>query len=406
MRGGQRALHASTAANSVPTSGSDDAQQASTLAHDGVHVALDATVPVAPSAAGAAGATAAATADVGMRVRARYLASQPKAKWRKRGGVGRWYDGTIAAKDEEEGTFCVAYDDGLEESGVLPEHLIVLEMDSSDRSLRGKLGGRQQPYVVRYGEEVVNRRLSVRFVGGKWYSGRVGCYCAVDGQHMIFYDDGDIRRHQLAIEQGRGLIRWEEEPPAPPDSPSATLRAGPSALAARTSSADDSREELLDGKPSCEPQLATNSSTANEPQCKRHPRCIRGFQHNGRGGHCDIPGRSRRQHFSPSQLEYFLVRSKTGPARVALEAEAHDPVEVREATDSPSCEGEPGSEMSGPSHKHKKACGVTRLCSLIEGCTLPAYHKGLCCVVPAESKRRRYLPRHSLHLRSLCHVIT
>ena len=65
-----------------------------------------------------------------MRVRARYLASQPKAKRRKKGGANHWYDGVISGKDESDGTYHVAYDDGTAEAGVWPEHLMVLGTDS------------------------------------------------------------------------------------------------------------------------------------------------------------------------------------------------------------------------------------------------------------------------------------
>ena len=61
-----------------------------------------------------------------MRVRARYLASQPKAKRRKKGGANLWFDGVLADVDEAAGTFRVLYDDGYEESGVLAEHIVVL----------------------------------------------------------------------------------------------------------------------------------------------------------------------------------------------------------------------------------------------------------------------------------------
>ena len=62
-----------------------------------------------------------------MRVIARYLASQPKAKRKKRGGALRWYAGIISAVDEENGTYEVLYDDGVCEGSVLAQFIVAEE---------------------------------------------------------------------------------------------------------------------------------------------------------------------------------------------------------------------------------------------------------------------------------------
>jgi len=75
--------------------------------------------------------------EVGVRVRARYLASQPKAKRRKKGGANLWYDGVVTHVDESAGTFGVLYDDGEEEAGVLAEYLVVLGSDGEEDAAPG-----------------------------------------------------------------------------------------------------------------------------------------------------------------------------------------------------------------------------------------------------------------------------
>lgn len=59
----------------------------------------------------------------GVRVVAKYLASRSRAERRKKAGANRWWDATIAAV-HEDGTFDVAYFDGVREARVRPEFVV------------------------------------------------------------------------------------------------------------------------------------------------------------------------------------------------------------------------------------------------------------------------------------------
>ena len=72
-----------------------------------------------------------AVLPAGTCVLARYLASLPKAKRRKKAGANRFYPGVVSHYDEEGGTYTIAYDDGEVESGVLPKHVVAKD-DSDD----------------------------------------------------------------------------------------------------------------------------------------------------------------------------------------------------------------------------------------------------------------------------------
>jgi len=69
---------------------------------------------------------------------------------------------------------------------------------------------------MRCGAEVVGSRLAIRWCGdqGKpWYSGRVAEWQPCDGTHLIAYDDGDQKAHNLADEESDGQLRWETSGP-------------------------------------------------------------------------------------------------------------------------------------------------------------------------------------------------
>ena len=51
----------------------------------------------------------------------------PKAKRRKRAGANRWYEGVVQQYHGEDGSYTIAYDDGVVESGVMPVYVIVKE---------------------------------------------------------------------------------------------------------------------------------------------------------------------------------------------------------------------------------------------------------------------------------------
>ena len=495
----------------MTTSEASDARQASTLPHAGAQSALHSTAPALPAAAPTAAAAVTTTAAAAASTEHACLVQRLEAYMASRGmtqaavaaaaslpststsvlscWLGRARAPLAPRKAAEVDALIAAYLNPLTKldavsagrgkrgpNGCADAPFIAPAPSSSLSTrvgLRGKRAAEQQSRlpVAQYGEEVMNRRLAVRFVGGKWYSGVVGDYSALDGEHTIFYDDGDMRRHRLAREEAKGMIRWEQEPkvrpvPAPSVAPraaeryssalavlartslgadgmpaqqakassvtralakepsasvrgltcgectrgleedsvpseapfkasaaaaaalpaqastsvtgavlTATSRAASSTVVAPTSRADESHKALLGGERVREPQPAADHSTADASRCKRQPLCIRGVHHGGRGGPCHIPSRSQR---------------KKDKARVAPEAEVEDAAaDMRGgATGSLSGEGKAGCDMSEPSKAH----GVSRRCGLIEGCTLLAYHKGLCCVALAEGKRRRYLP--------------
>ena len=56
--------------------------------------------------------------DLGMRVRARFLASTPKGVRRKKPGANKWWRGTIVAVGAGGVTYDVEYDDKVIEQGV------------------------------------------------------------------------------------------------------------------------------------------------------------------------------------------------------------------------------------------------------------------------------------------------
>jgi hypothetical protein len=58
------------------------------------------------------------TVDLGMRVLARFLASEPKEKRRKKAGANKWWRGTIVAVGAGGFTYDVEYDDKVIEQGV------------------------------------------------------------------------------------------------------------------------------------------------------------------------------------------------------------------------------------------------------------------------------------------------
>ena len=72
----------------------------------------------------------------------------------------------------------------------------------------------EAPPAVRYGEEVVGRRLAIQWRGDPgepWFEGRVRRYIDKGGEqplHLVSYDDGDKKRHCLGEEERHGQLRW------------------------------------------------------------------------------------------------------------------------------------------------------------------------------------------------------
>ena len=63
---------------------------------------------------------------------------------------------------------------------------------------------RELAVAVASQEALVGRRLRVRWVGGKFYSGTVTRFFASAGKHQVTYDDGDVKVYNLA----KKTIEW------------------------------------------------------------------------------------------------------------------------------------------------------------------------------------------------------
>jgi len=60
-------------------------------------------------------------------------------------------------------------------------------------------------------QEVVGRRVSIRWTGDKgrpWYTGRIAEFWPTSGEHLVVYEDGEQKAHDLADEVGNGQLRW------------------------------------------------------------------------------------------------------------------------------------------------------------------------------------------------------
>ena len=72
------------------------------------------------------------------------------------------------------------------------------------------------PRVRKYGEDVCARRISILFHGDNpetWHAGVVQSYSLTSGKHLIKYDDGDQRWHDLARDEADGQVRWVHPSP-------------------------------------------------------------------------------------------------------------------------------------------------------------------------------------------------
>lgn len=79
------------------------------------------------------------TLQVGARVKAQYLASDPSVRPTKREvrggyGPGKWYEGSIQAVNDD-GTYTIHYDDGETEMNVLPAYTVALAGDADAGAL-------------------------------------------------------------------------------------------------------------------------------------------------------------------------------------------------------------------------------------------------------------------------------
>ena len=58
---------------------------------------------------------------------------------------------------------------------------------------------------ARYGDEVVRERVSIKWDGGDWYLGTVRQWSATSEEHLIAYDDGDLKWHKLGAEEDASM---------------------------------------------------------------------------------------------------------------------------------------------------------------------------------------------------------
>lgn len=56
-------------------------------------------------------------------------------------------------------------------------------------------------------EDLVGKRLRVRWAKGKFYPGKVAAYDEATGKHSVKYDDGDVRQYTLL----KKTIKWEDD---------------------------------------------------------------------------------------------------------------------------------------------------------------------------------------------------
>ena len=87
-------------------------------------------------------------------------------------------------------------------------------MSSSRReTLEGVRRSRLTPLATgqppkQYGPEVKGHRISVLWDECAWYQGVVVQFSAIDDRHLVKYDDGDTKWHELGLEEAEGGIKW------------------------------------------------------------------------------------------------------------------------------------------------------------------------------------------------------
>jgi hypothetical protein len=69
-----------------------------------------------------------------------------------------------------------------------------------------ELSTAELPAGIEISDDVVGRRLSVRWAKGKFYAGVVVSFDPSTGKHRVRYDDGDAKEYNLA----KKTIQWED----------------------------------------------------------------------------------------------------------------------------------------------------------------------------------------------------
>ena len=65
----------------------------------------------------------------------------------------------------------------------------------------------KKPVLTAYGKEIKGERVSVLWEGGRWYQGTVKDFNGFD-EHLIVYEDGDSRWHNVAEEEAENGVKW------------------------------------------------------------------------------------------------------------------------------------------------------------------------------------------------------
>ena len=68
-------------------------------------------------------------------------------------------------------------------------------------------------HVKAYGKEILGERVIVQWDGeglrGQWYAGKIKHWNQTDDRHLVVYDDGDTKWHNVALEELQGLETLE-----------------------------------------------------------------------------------------------------------------------------------------------------------------------------------------------------
>ena len=153
-----------------------------------------------------------------------------------------WYSGTIAEYDQSSGEHLVVYDDGEQKAHKLSHEEAAKQLKYLKRAgqplvppksaaAKAKLAAskpaakpasknlaktiekakaKKQPgRDPRF--ELLGSRVSIRWLGDRgkpWYSGKIAEYYQSSGEHLVLYDDGEQKAHNLAGEEACGQLRW------------------------------------------------------------------------------------------------------------------------------------------------------------------------------------------------------
>ena len=89
---------------------------------------------------------------------------------------------------------------------------------ASDMPALGPIASTEfDPRPCGYDQLVIGRRLAIRFTGDRgkpWFEGEVASYAVIGhhaSEHLVHYDDGDTKWHNLGHEEYYGQLRWLDQ---------------------------------------------------------------------------------------------------------------------------------------------------------------------------------------------------